>query len=623
MKKVKIPVKNSILIILCILVFGILGCSTTKYRENADKVATEFIHQAQLEALGQTEPFSIELPSDTLRRRLLLDQNLPYSGAAALGVDKLPKIEHWPEDYPASIEASESSTPPWESDEIMKLTLIDSLQVAAANNRDYQTSKEDIFQAALILDLESNAFRNTFFGALQSIFSGDNSGEQNIRGIETGASADWGLKLKTGATLASRIFVDLAKLLTLDRSSSYGIFADATITIPLLAGSGEYVVTEPLIQAERNLLYSLYTFDRFKRTLAVQVASGYLAVLNQMDQLKNEEDNYRRLILAARNATRLAEAGRLPKIQVDQAYQDVLRARVSWIGAQQNYAARLDSFKIDLGLPTDARIELDRSELDHLTLSAKAALGDEFSIRLREQQETLASDAPVELVPISREGGGPLELESFEAIGIALKSRMDLRILQGRVYDAQRKVTVAANALKADLTLFGTGQAGERRSIASAGLPDAEFRLDEGRYSAGFTLDLPWERTAEQDAYRNSYIALQRAVRNVQEREDQIKFQILNELRNLLETRENYMIQTQGVELARERVKSSELFLQAGRAQMRDVLDAQESLVLTQNALTSALVNYRISELELQRDMGVLGVDHKGVWSEYKPGKTQ
>ena len=624
MQKVKNSIQNSVLVILCILVSGILGCSATKYRENADKVATEFIHQAQLEALGRTESFTIELPSDTLRRRLLLNQKLPYSGAAALGVDKLPTIEHWPEkDYPVSTEASEPPTPPWEGDEPLKLTLIDSLQVASANNREYQTSKEDIFQAALILDLESNAFRNTFFGALQSIFSADNSGEQNIRGIESGASAGWGRRLKTGASFASRIFIDLAKLLTLDRSSSYGIFADATIAIPLLAGSGEYVVAEPLTQAERDLVYSLYAFDRIKRTLAVQIASGYLAVLNQMDQIKNEEDNYRRLILASRSATRLAEAGRLPQMQVDQGYQDVFRARVSWIAAQQNYAALLDSFKIDLGLPTDARIELDRSELDHLTLAAKAALGNEFSIRLKEQKGALASDAPVELVPISREGSGPLELESFEAIGTALKHRMDLRILQGRVYDAQRKVTVAADALRADLNLFGTANAGERRSLASAGLPDAEFRLDEGRYSAGFTLDLPWERTEEQDAYRNSYITLQRSVRNVQEKEDQIKFQILNELRNLMETRENYIIQTQAVELARHRVKSSELFLQAGRAQMRDVLEAQESLIITQKALTSALVNYRISELELQRDMGVLEVDHKGVWSEYKPGKTK
>jgi outer membrane protein TolC len=377
------------------------------------------------------------------------------------------------------------------------------------------------------------------------------------------------------------------------------------------------------MQAERNLAYSLFTFERFKRELAVRVASGYYDVLNQIDQVNNERNNYQRIIESARNATRLAKAGRLPRIQVDQAYQDVLNARVSWIAAQQNYADRLDSFKIDLGLPTDANVELDPSELERLSAAANAALGAEFSTRLKRQQEILESDAPIELPPISREGGGPLELPYPEAIDIALDNRMDLRILQGQVYDAQRGVTVAANLLKADLTLVGRAEAGERREIGSADQPNAELRLDDGRYSAGFTFDLPWERTEEQNAYRNSYIILQRSVRNVQQLEDQIKFEVRNELRNLLEARENYMIQTQGVNLARQRTKSTEQFLNAGRAQVRDILEAQQALVSAQNALTAALVSYRISELELQRDIGVLKIDHKGVWSEFKPGQTK
>jgi outer membrane protein TolC len=624
MKNFKHLVQNGIFFFLCILFTSVIGCSATKYRENADKVASEFIRQAQIEALGRTEPFSIELPSNRLRRRLLSDQNLPFSGAASLGVDELPFIEHWPEkDYPVRNVAHEPSAKSWAGDVPLKLSLIDSLQIAAANNREYQTTKEDIFQAALILDNESNNFRNTFFGALQSLFEHDRSGDNIITGTENTASAAWERRLKSGATLASGIFIDLAKLLTQGRSSSWGILADATITIPLLAGSGEYVVTEPLIQAERNLAYSLFTFERFKRVLAVRVASGYYDVLNLLDQENNERNNYQRLIESARNATRLAEAGRLPQIQVDQAYQDVLNARVRWIAAQQNYADRLDSFKIDVGLPTDTNLELDPSEFEQLSVAAKAAIGVEFSTRLKRQQEILESDDYVEVPPISREGGGPLELDYFEAIDIALNNRMDLRIFQGQVYDAQRRVAVAANLLQAGLTLVGRAEAGERRGISSADQSNAELRLDDGRYSAGFNLDLPWERTEEQNAYRNSYIILERSVRNVQQLEDQIKFELRNELRNLIEARENYIIQTQGVDLARRRVKSTELFLNAGRAQVRDILEAQRALVLAQNALTSALVSYRVSELELQRDMGVLKVDHKGVWSEFKPGQTK
>jgi outer membrane protein TolC len=79
------------------------------------------------------------------------------------------------------------------------------------------------------------------------------------------------------------------------------------------------------------------------------------------------------------------------------------------------------------------------------------------------------------------------------------------------------------------------------------------------------------------------------------------------------------VIQSSAVKLATTRVKSTELFLEAGRAAIRDVLESQEALVQAQDALTAALVDYRIAELELQRDMGLLEVDEKGLWREYRP----
>jgi outer membrane protein TolC len=72
------------------------------------------------------------------------------------------------------------------------------------------------------------------------------------------------------------------------------------------------------------------------------------------------------------------------------------------------------------------------------------------------------------------------------------------------------------------------------------------------------------------------------------------------------------------VALAKRRVASTNLFLQAGRAQIRDLLEAQEDLISAQNALTAALVSYRVAELNIQRDMGVLEVNESGLWKEYR-----
>jgi len=177
--------------------------------------------------------------------------------------------------------------------------------------------------------------------------------------------------------------------------------------------------------------------------------------------------------------------------------------------------------------------------------------------------------------------------------------------------------------LGAELTLLGTSKLGSGRSIGEATDDDAQLRTDKGKYSALLTLDLPFERTAERNAYRNSFISLERAVRDVQILEDQIKLDVRNQLRNLLESRESLKIQANSVIVARRRVKSSNLFFEAGQAQIRDLLEAQDALLSAQNGLTSAVVTYRVAELELQADMGLLKVELKkglmaGIFSKGK-----
>ncbi len=232
-------------------------------------------------------------------------------------------------------------------------------------------------------------------------------------------------------------------------------------------------------------------------------------------------------------------------------------------------------------------------------------------------KEISPADSPITLIPPGMEDAGPLEIDESLAIKLGLDNRLDIRVAQGKVYDAQRKVIVMADALGADLTFLGKAQLGERRSIASAKMEDARLRTDKGISSALLSLDLPFERTAERNAYRESFIALERAVREVQILEDQIKLSVRNKLRDLLELRENIKIQDQSVSVAEKRVKSVNMFIEAGRAEIRDLLEAQDALLSAQNGLTAAIVNYRIAELEIQRDMGVLRIDEKGLWQEF------
>lgn len=608
------------------MALALVGCSAAEYRAEADEAADRILRQKQLEAVGRDGRFTIETPADTLRRRLLDGQQLATSGRASIGTDALEQIEHWPEEaYPKRSDARDRVIADQDLPGGVRLTLTEALQIGARNSREYQSAKEDVFRAALDLDLELDAFRNTYAGLIGSVLSTDQDLGDSVTGLESTGELSVTRRFKSGATLGGRVALDLARLLSSPRESSLGILADVTVTIPLLRGSGEHIVTEPLKQAEREVIYAFWSFERFKRTFAVGVASDYLSVLQQGDQVDNAADNYRNLIAATRRARRLADAGRLPPIQADQALQDELRARDSWINARDRYASALDQYKITLGLPTDARIELDEAELTRLADAAGARLAAALKQRAEQEKAQLdpdGADEPIVLIEPSREFAGPYELDPSEAIVLALGSRLDLREDNGRVFDAQRAVVVAADALEAGLTLTGTATAGERRSLGSATLSDGQLRPERGRYDVGVELDLPLERTAERNAYRDAYIRLERAARAVQASEDGIKLDIFNGLRTLTQARESYVIQSEAVKLAQRRVDSTNAFLQAGRAEIRDLLEAQESLVAARDALTAALVDYRVSELELQRDMGLLTVDERGLWREFEPGKT-
>ena len=80
---------------LCMATIGLLaGCrSPREFRDEADRVSYDVIQAKQQEALGRTEPFTIETPAQTLRRRLLMDQDLPISSPASLTSRDVEQIE--------------------------------------------------------------------------------------------------------------------------------------------------------------------------------------------------------------------------------------------------------------------------------------------------------------------------------------------------------------------------------------------------------------------------------------------------------------------------------------------------------------------------------------------------
>ncbi len=608
------------------------GCkSPMQHRQKADKVAYEVVSEKQLEALGHIEGFTIVRYSNLLRYRLLKEQNLLYSDKASLGATNLDLIEHWPDpNYlmprpgPNLALNADNSLDPLtllEPDRPLPLSLVGALQVGARNNFEYQRMKENVFEVALYLDLARHFFENQYAQVIRSRLDNDNSGDRAVTSVTQSSDTTLYRSFKNGLDFSANLGLDIVNLLTMGGASSMGLTADASISIPLLQGSGKHIVTEPLTQAERNVVYAIHTFERYKRTFAVDVADAYLRVLSQLDRIKNADANYHRLVVSVRRARRFADAGRLSETQVDQAVQDQLTAREGWITAHQSYQNALDQFKITLGLPVDADIELDPGELDRLTKLMTTVLADAGKDQTI-TEPNLPADAPVNFEPPGWRNPGPLEKlfvrDSAPAVRLAFDNRLDLRNAQGQVYDAQRAVVVEADKLRAKLNLGADTGAGIAVGNSDN---DAEIRLDRARWTVPITLDLPLERTAERYNYRASLIALEQVIRNLGTLEDAIKQDIRSQLRNMLATRERVQIEAQGVFVAEKRVDSTTIFFEAGygNTEIRDVLESQRSLLSAQNRLTSAVVSYRIAELTLQQDMGLLKVDETGLWREFNP----
>ncbi len=497
---------------------------------NADKAAYEILLKRRAE-LGESGEFTIEPPADSLRQRMLAGET-----PGALG-------------------------------------LVQTLAVAAENSRDFQRRKEDLYLAALDLTLERFAFQSQRNGQLDALVNGTGA---EATDAAVGAGAGLRRLLGSGALWIGDIGLSLAR--SLSSRDSFGLQTDLglSVTQPLLRGFGRRIVMEPLTQAERDVVYQARSFERFRRTFAVDVTSRYLRILQQELQLRNEEENVANLeTVRARNEA-LSQAGRLSEVQVAQAQQDELRSRIRVIDQQQRLQLALDNFKLFLGLPIQSTIALNTAEVDAL------------------------------------DSGGGLEVDEQRAVSFALEQRLDYLTALDAVADAERKIPIAANRLMAAVDL--------NSSIRASSDPrkPLEFDKDLLKWDIGLDIDLPIDFIAQRNAYRETLITLERAKRAEIELADSIRVALRDELRQARTQLETLRIQENAVELAERRIESTQLNQQAGRAETRDYLEAQEALRQARNALITARIDYHLARLNLWRDMELLRVDESGV----KPDET-
>jgi outer membrane protein TolC len=347
----------------------------------------------------------------------------------------------------------------------------------------------------------------------------------------------------------------------------------------LLAGAGELIVYENLTQAERELVYEVRTFERYKRELAFDLAQRLLRLHQDLERIENERRNFENVKDIRERNEALSAAGRLSAIQVDQARQNELSSEDRLITTRQVYAGSLDSFKLLLGLPMAVELTIDPAQLELLAAGGEG-LGD---------------------------------LGSEHALKLARASRPDFLTAVDRVVDAERRSRVAADALRMGLDITSSVD------VSSETNKPLRYNFQDVSWSLGILLDLPVARLPQRNAYRSSLIQWQSATRSAEEFEDGMASDLRDELRSVKARKESTRIQQSAVLLAERRVESVGLNQQAGRANTRDLLEAQDALVSSRNAETRAIIDLTLARLELGLDLGLLRVDENGIRMESVP----
>ena len=316
--------------------------------------------------------------------------------------------------------------------------------------------------------------------------------------------------------------------------------------------------------------------ERFRETLAVNVVSDYLRVLQRQQNLESVRNNLESVQKQEALTQALFDNHRRAITDLDRASQSVLQAENNLANSINALQQSLDSFKLTLGLTVDTPIELDPAVFDII---------EELGIL-------------------------PVDLTMDEAIDLALQRRYDYRTICDQVDDAARQLLIAEDGLRSFLDLSAAVQI-----PTDPGQP-LDFDFSQIAWSAGFDLDLALAILPQRNVYRSQLISLDNAIRTREEFEDQVKFQIRNELRDISNLIRNYEIAKKGVELNARRVDSTTKLYEFGRAPALDVLDAQNDLLGAELNLTAAVVDYAIARLQLLRDLEAIRLDEKGLTIE-------
>jgi len=469
--------------------------------------------------------------------------------------------------------------------------LNDALELAFRFSREYQTQKERLYLEALALTFDRYRYTPTFTSTSTGDYQWDADDQfvmdmQELTGMErisTNESIDAGTTLgsrwllKGGGVLALTLTNNFTRFLTGDISETGTSALFASFAQPLIRDFGTTIETEELMQAERDLLYQLRDFTRFRKSFAVRIATQYYSVLLNREITRNNYSGLQAVNLNLEREQAFQAEGLRTLLDVGRLEQQSLQQDLRWTQSITRYKRSLDNFKILIGLTADDNIILDDNEL---------AL-------------------------ISETGMTDPDLELDQAIELAMQTRLDLYTSLDQVQDSSRKIRVAANQLQPALD-FGVDVAVPGSDNGNLG----ELDFENAVYTAGLSLDLPLDTKFDRNQLRRTMIDYEASTRAYMADVDQVKLDVRDAWRRMDQALKSYEINLTSVEINERRVEEAQLRAELGLGDIQDTVDSQNDLILARTELVSTIVEHNVAKLEFWRDIGLLYVDDSGRWEE-------
>ncbi|HBE68148.1 MAG TPA: hypothetical protein DDW52_08360 [Planctomycetaceae bacterium] len=353
------------------------GCSRTRYRLAADEESYCLIESRQSDPRWDLPGRKIE-PSGTSRMYVGTERDCgpkPEDDPAAQRLMRYPNCIDNTKYYSKIATRGNSENPVWldylprEENGKIQLTQPLAMDLALIHSRDYQTEFERVYISALNLSGNRFEFDTQWFGGLGTGFVGTGSDFGDSRTLDVTVNRlGFTRSLAGGGQFATSILNGLTWDFGNGGIQQGSAALVSTFTQPLLRGAFRHVRLEQLTQAERNLLYSVRDFARFRRLFYVDVATDYLSLLTRIQAISNLQANVENLKRNYEQYQTLLELEQVAIIEVDQVFQQYQNGRLRLLSAEQALIAAMDNFKFSLGLPAWVPMEIDLALLEQFEL---------------------------------------------------------------------------------------------------------------------------------------------------------------------------------------------------------------------------------------------------------------